>query len=713
MPDFKPIRKAMVVIAVSNYDPPYEALPGTLTSARRIAAWARTPGDGRNYKVLEITDAPAGGKPGIPVTVERLRKEITDLLDAAIIDRLVVYFAGHGVVRSTAEEFWLLTHAGRDSGECVGVMQFMEGLRNYGIGASSHELKKGQLAIIADACRNVHQDGLGFVANGVMTKKGKAVGLQTDLFRATTLGAYAYQVKAVEGAEPYCLFSSVLCDALEGKVPAVIDSEYHPFKPVISNDKLADYLDLEVPRRAAELNETMEPDNQASIRLDHNYYDILNPIAAIPIGQKTHADQITPPAAKVAEMVQGLVASLQLSVEPFSRPDNATLKKMLERILRKAAATLPGEIDLPGYVSMRDTDEFRPFPFPDDSDWEAAIDQVLQTFSPPSSGSEQQHPSEIDGSKALKPKPSAGARVVRMQFEPEPEAAAGFQQSLKRANLLADSSTDMQKPFRTRHVFFDGDGPIAVPKVRVGSLSSTRFGWGYLAPWAARDLPVFVHQGQGWTLAPSLQRTTSVLLEELPGDVMLRPRGYRDWDVSLSSGAQMYPWSVSRVSDARKLGDEARLLKERRPNDGIRAGYLYRFGGDDDNIVRTANYMAGYGLPFDLAALAATSMTWLQRKGRWQVIADLPAVEDDDDKSRPLYARKAFAARKSVPVWGLFPIHRQGWQLLADADHLDVPQVLRDVASELVGAAAVVLRQAELERLADHFGYVIVEPPKP
>ena len=72
MPDFKPIRKAMVIIAVSNYDPPYEALPGTLTSARRIADWAKAPGQGRNYKVLEITDAPMAGKPGTPVTVAQV-----------------------------------------------------------------------------------------------------------------------------------------------------------------------------------------------------------------------------------------------------------------------------------------------------------------------------------------------------------------------------------------------------------------------------------------------------------------------------------------------------------------------------------------------------------------------------------------------------------------------------------------------------------------
>lgn len=277
MPAFTPLRKAMVVIAVSNYGPPYEALPGTLTSARRIANWARQPGDGRNYKVIEITDEPVAGQPGRAVTVDRLRAEITELLDNNIIDRLVVYFAGHGVVRSMAEEFWLLTHAGRDDGECVGVMQFVHGLRNYGIGAHNPELLRGQLVVFADACRDVHRDGLNFAPSALMTRSGTAPSLHVDLFRSTTVGAYSFQVKAVDGAEPYCLFSSVLCDALEGKVPEVIEREHHAFKPVISNHTLADYLDREVPKRAAVLKESMEPDSHPTIRPDHNYYDILRP----------------------------------------------------------------------------------------------------------------------------------------------------------------------------------------------------------------------------------------------------------------------------------------------------------------------------------------------------------------------------------------------------------------------------------------------------
>ncbi len=167
-------------------------------------------------------------------------------------------------------------------------MQLVNGLKNYGIGANNLDLKKGQLVIIADACRNVHRDGLSFVPNPLLTKRGNPVGLQTDLFRATTFGAYSFQVNAVDGAEPYCLFSDVLCDALEGKAPEAIDNQFHPFRPVISNDALADYLDTEVPRRAAILKETMEPDVQAGIRLFHNYYDIFHELKADHIETEPH-----------------------------------------------------------------------------------------------------------------------------------------------------------------------------------------------------------------------------------------------------------------------------------------------------------------------------------------------------------------------------------------------------------------------------------------
>lgn len=719
MSDFKPIRKAMVVIAVSNYDPPYEALPGTLTSAGRIANWARAPGEGRNYKVIEITDAPKDGRPGQPVTVERLRTEITDLLDTNIVDRLVIYFAGHGVVRSTAEEFWLLSHAGQDNGECVGVMAFTNGLKTYGIGVHNPDLTKGQLVVIADACRNVHSDGLNFVSNAVMTRKGKAVALQTDMFRATTLGAYSFQVKAVNGAEPYCLFSSVLCDALEGKVPEVIEEQYHPFSPVISNNKLADYLDQEVPRRAILLKEIMEPDNLAAIRLSHNYYDILprapaqstnDPKPALPPIVQTPIDR--PPITRT------LIASEKLSAKAviqiikqlgIAHIDEVTLRHpptpAAQEAIEQAASKLQGTTDIvlpaSAFAPNAEFGSINP-------EWEKFVRPLVIREISPGTG-----PTENAEGAGLQTRGTAhsdllanSSRMPRLQFEPEPNAAAGFRRSLARANLLAELSRDPKQPIDPR-ILFDGSGGVALPKAAATALFKVGFGWAYAPPSKCNDLPAFLRHEGGWTLAPSLERTITVILEELPGDALLRAAKAKDWDLSLSSGARLMPGTAPRVSDAPALAGRVREFRADRPNDAICAGYLFGLAGDNDSIIRLAHDMCQYGLPVDLAVLAADSLEWISSEGRWQILADIPSIGEDKDTLAP-----ALPIKPSVLVRGLFPAHRQGWQAILDADHRGVPDLLRRIAEALVTATAVVLPDSAMAELADQFDYVILESPK-
>lgn len=271
MPAVPPIRKAMIIIAVSDYAGAYSQLPGTLTSAARLANWAKEPTPGRNYKVLEITDAAKK-----PVTVDRLRMEIDALLTTTIIDRLVVYFAGHGIVRSATDQFWLLTNAAHDRREGVDLLPFIDGLKRYSIGASSPHLRKGQLCIVADACRDTNRDAISFIGDPILTSSATSSPMETDMFLATTLGDFAYQPVAVSGGLASCLFSDVLCEALEGGVQSVIDAS-HAFGTIIDNQKLATYLDNEVPKRAKKFNEKMTPDTITGLRRDFNFYDLIPP----------------------------------------------------------------------------------------------------------------------------------------------------------------------------------------------------------------------------------------------------------------------------------------------------------------------------------------------------------------------------------------------------------------------------------------------------
>src|SRR5882757_11111160 len=96
-----PKRRAALVIGVSDAKPlPF--LAGALNGAKAFQRWA----DALGYQTRLVTDEDD------PVTVLRLRAELEALLAAAgppDTHRLLIYFAGHGVIREANEGLWLLS----------------------------------------------------------------------------------------------------------------------------------------------------------------------------------------------------------------------------------------------------------------------------------------------------------------------------------------------------------------------------------------------------------------------------------------------------------------------------------------------------------------------------------------------------------------------------------------------------------------------------
>ncbi|WP_421979144.1 caspase family protein [Roseibium sp.] len=294
------MKKAMIVIAVSKYRGAYQDLPGVLTSAARLVEWAKVDTPGRGYEVLEITDAD-----GQDVTVDRLRHEIPKFLETRGVDRLFVYFAGHGLARSGSDQFWLLTGASDDLREGINFPRFVEGVSRYGLASTNKEMKRGQLIVVADACRNSSNHTINFVGDPILTRSGPTSKLEVELNLSTTLGEYSFQSNAVDGGEPYCIFSDALCDALEGGVSEVLD-EVSGLGTVIHNQLLANYLEEEVKKRAQELNEDMTPDMNPALRIYNHYYDILDDKGKNPeeqsntdpsVGTKSPSDEGTRPPA--------------------------------------------------------------------------------------------------------------------------------------------------------------------------------------------------------------------------------------------------------------------------------------------------------------------------------------------------------------------------------------------------------------------------------
>jgi hypothetical protein len=260
--------KAMIIIAVSKYAGAYADLPGAITSARRLSEWAEQPDEDCNYKVLYLADDVFE-----KIDVQLVREKVRGFVNNNFIDRLVVYFAGHGIVRSAGDQFWLLTDAANDQREGINVEAFRRGLLKCNIGNADFA---GQLCIIGDACRNTGQDAIEFYGDPILTSAANMNRrIQLDRFLSTGLGDYSFQINQIGSQSAYCLFSEVMLSALQGEVKEAIDTEDHRFKPVVTNHKLAEYLEKEVRSRAAAIGEDMEPDLLTGIHPPHNFYKRL------------------------------------------------------------------------------------------------------------------------------------------------------------------------------------------------------------------------------------------------------------------------------------------------------------------------------------------------------------------------------------------------------------------------------------------------------
>jgi hypothetical protein len=260
--------KAMIIIAVSKYAGTYSELPGAITSARRLREWAEQPDEDCNYKVLYLADDVFE-----KIDVQLVGEKVSEFVNNNFIDRLVVYFAGHGIVRSAGDQFWLLTDAANDTRQGINVEAFRRSLLKCNIGNADFA---GQLCIIGDACRNAGRDAIEFYGDPILTSTAnRNKSIQLDRFLSTGLGDYSFQIDQIGSQSAYCLFSEVMLSALRGEVKEAIDTEDNRFKPVVTNHKLAEYLYKEVRNRAAAIGEDMKPDLIPGIHPPYNFYKRL------------------------------------------------------------------------------------------------------------------------------------------------------------------------------------------------------------------------------------------------------------------------------------------------------------------------------------------------------------------------------------------------------------------------------------------------------
>ncbi|MGF6874162.1 caspase family protein [Paraburkholderia sp. MM5477-R1] len=217
-----------------------EKLDGAASGAAKLAGWLRGQSTfGVTAKIKELTDAS-----GCRVSARDVQDAVRCLIETGDLDLLILYFAGHGIVKSGGDEQVLLTDVEHYKDEAIAIAPTV---------ANAWHSTVPHLVVICDSCRNaVDPFGpLGTVAGKPALDRRAVVGARkskVDVFYATEPSQTAKEFRG-EG-----FFTNVLLDALN-RPPEDVCEEWPwlvPGQPVITAWSLEDYLGAEVPLRAAQ-----------------------------------------------------------------------------------------------------------------------------------------------------------------------------------------------------------------------------------------------------------------------------------------------------------------------------------------------------------------------------------------------------------------------------------------------------------------------------
>ncbi len=233
------MNKCAIIIGV-NKTGGLPVLNAAVKGARDFERWAQAQG----IVCTTITD-----EQGL-VTTQQIKAAVKQYVDAKTYDQMIVFFAGHGILKGPGDEQWLLSGAPDDPNEAVNVQPSRFLSRNCGI---------PHVVFISDACRSVPNDPLVTQVLGAAIFPNARPGNKRpdiDMFYATAPGAPAFEVKEDEAVKQYNgLFTQCLLKGLNGKVQEVIErDDKDPGKCLVFARPLKRYLEKSVPEAAEEVN---------------------------------------------------------------------------------------------------------------------------------------------------------------------------------------------------------------------------------------------------------------------------------------------------------------------------------------------------------------------------------------------------------------------------------------------------------------------------
>jgi hypothetical protein len=625
-----------------------EDLPGAVNGARQMAAWAEKSG----YQTEVVTD-----ENDIPVDIARVRDALLKLLPSPRDgsdhggptnppDRLIVYFAGHGLQADTSA-LWLLSDS-QNSQEAIGISPFQDLIASYGV---------PQVAIIADACRsptvrdwNVRITPHQVLPLGPYNMLEQIV--DVDLFQAVPQYQQAYMLRSRDDAPARCIFTGVLMEALHGAAETAFS------KDRVTSDSLVIYLRKEVEPRAAKYKVPMKPQVRASWLDETNVYLERARLVELAFPPLDPWPDLTAPAPAPTPAAQGAPVGMGIPDPPQAAPPTIDL-------------TAPSIAGAFAKIAKNAGDMFRGgskrSPAIVSAPAEEAIDAATQRKKRRSAREEK-----LDAAFARK------SRLTHFESECGVTLTGADFASLAAGAGRAERDTAMEGGFRL------WDLPMNVPILgstwTLAELGDGRFVGGLAIRGFLTD---HVIDGSG-SLATNLRRVGT-------------GHGYR---IQSEAAIKELLRGDLSAEDALQQAAGVRNAKHEDPVLGVIAAYLYHAAGEVDSIRRMAAFYHSHQqpVPYDIALLARVPAL---RVGD-TLIARIPAVRKREPVT-PLEKkfRALFSASEAVdvPVAGRFPIMRGGWSILGAREDDLVAGGLGELSSELKAAPFTTLSAAGGQRV--------------
>lgn len=215
------IMKKVISIGINNAKG-LTPLGAAVSGAKEFNDWASSQG----YETILFTD-----EDGNAVTHNEIFTVIDNCIEAKKYEQIIIFFSGHGILKSPNQEVWLLSNAKSNPNESINLTLSIDYARTCGI---------SYVVFISDACRVLPAE-LQLTGNGSVIfpiKDDTNQDCAIDIFYATRPGSPANEVNSSESSKRFGIFTQCLLEVLNGKYPNLISSILTP------NEYLTQFYDI-------------------------------------------------------------------------------------------------------------------------------------------------------------------------------------------------------------------------------------------------------------------------------------------------------------------------------------------------------------------------------------------------------------------------------------------------------------------------------------